>query len=330
MNGLRRDAAYFVSDMSDEHEDRVRKNREEIARRIEDLRATMSDQDKAREREHAAIMTSSRQAVYARHLDFFVDRAQQLSNLALAEYIKADPEQRKIVGGRIRDVRRRLGIRTQAALAGLADVNVETISRIENGANVEMDTFAKVYAALFVSIESPSDVLIEHDRDWFVRTLDRLAGAAPSDPIADETTGEIIDVSQYRRRDIPVLGSAEATRDGLIAWNDEGIMRNQVDHWISRPGNVHDVRAYGLVVRGDSMEPRYLPGETIIVSPNAVVRSGNFACVQLVTGERYIKRVYRQEGGWNLISTNERYEPLFVADAKIAAVHKIVHNSHEA
>jgi phage repressor protein C with HTH and peptisase S24 domain len=192
-----------------------------------------------------------------------------------------------------------------------AGVSRGTISLLERGeSNPTQGVLEKIAAALDTKVQ-----------DLYSRLTAQPTNEA--DPID-------IDISHYIKADIPVLGPAEATTAGLIAWSNEGVVRNQVDRWISRPSWIRDNRAYGLIVRGDSMEPRYFAGELIIASPNAVISSGNFACVILKTGERMIKRVYRQTNGWNLISMNDKYEPRFVSDEEIAAIHKIVHNSQDA
>jgi SOS-response transcriptional repressor LexA len=191
-----------------------------------------------------------------------------------------------------------------------ADIDKMTVSAIERGNGFRRDSLDRIAVAFGMTD---------------ARDLYRLVPK----PL-DEADLADVDIDNYKREDIPVLGPAEATTDGLIAWDDAGVLQNDVEKWISRPRKLKDIRAYALIVRGDSMSPRYLPGELIIASPKATLKDGHFACVQLTTGERMIKRVYRQADGWNLISINDAYPPRFVRHEAIAAVHKIVHNSHEA
>lgn len=62
-----------------------------------------------------------------------------------------------------------------------------------------------------------------------------------------------------------------------------------------------------------------------IVSPNAVVKTGACAYVELLSGERLIKRVHKQPGGWNLESLNTAHAPRFVRQDEIGVMHKIVY-----
>ncbi len=52
---------------------------------------------------------------------------------------------------------------------------------------------------------------------------------------------------------------------------------------------------------------------------------GAFAYVELVSGERLIKRVHRQPGGWNLESLNAAHPPRFVQEAEVGIIHKIMY-----
>jgi phage repressor protein C with HTH and peptisase S24 domain len=199
------------------------------------------------------------------------------------------------------------------------------VQKLMDDRGMQQQDFAKLmnrsgpWASMFLSGLRKGDLaLAQQIADAFGVTLTSLLEEEP------------LDVSDYKPEDIPVMGEAEATRDGLIIWSDEGVVTTEVAKWISRPPSIRDKQAYGLIVKGDSMVPRYFPGELIIASPRATVKSGSFVCAMLKTGGRMIKRAYRQEDGWNLVSINEAYPPRFVQDADIAAIHKVVHNSHDA
>lgn len=130
----------------------------------------------------------------------------------------------------------------------------------------------------------------------------------------------------YKKHDVPVVGDAEASTNGIIAWSDEGIVKTQVEQWVSRAFSEGDPKAYALRVRGDSMVPRYFPGEIVIAQPRLHPKDGDFACVQLVNGERLIKRVFRSFGGWLLRSMNEAYPTREVTNDEVHAIHVIKHS----
>lgn len=196
---------------------------------------------------------------------------------------------------------------TQAELAQRANVNIETIVRIEGRGNVRLDTLRKVEAAL-----------TEAERD-----LPRPTSTGVLDN-AEEFDRDI--TRGYKKHDVPVVGDAEATANGIIAWNDEGIVKSHVEQFVSRAFSDGDPKAYALRVRGDSMVPRYYPGEIVIVQPRITPKDGDFACVQLTSGERLIKRVFRSNSGWVLRSLNEAYPPREVSNDDIHAIHVIKHS----
>jgi phage repressor protein C with HTH and peptisase S24 domain len=86
---------------------------------------------------------------------------------------------------------------------------------------------------------------------------------------------------------IPVAGRVQAGNDGLLHIDDfpvespEGYMV-----WYTSC-----VEAYALRVRGESMSPRYLPGEYVGVDPCADVLPSDEVIVILEDGRRMIKRL---------------------------------------
>lgn len=204
---------------------------------------------------------------------------------------------------RIRRRRLRLG---QVELAELAGVNKNTITAIEDGRG---------------STRTITQVLVALEQQERERGLAPLADGA----IDDEAEPTDADVSDYTPDDIPVIYEGEASPQGTLFWDNEGKLKSDIERRISRPRDITDPKAYGVLVRGDSMVPRYMPGETLIVSPNAVVKSGTFAYVELLSGERLIKRVHRQPGGWNLESLNAAYAPRFVPQSDVGVIHKIMY-----
>jgi phage repressor protein C with HTH and peptisase S24 domain len=57
---------------------------------------------------------------------------------------------------------------------------------------------------------------------------------------------------------------------------------------------VTDTAAYGLEITGNSMEPVYREGDTIIVSPGATVRKGDRVVVRTSDGQVMAKIMMRQ------------------------------------
>lgn len=90
---------------------------------------------------------------------------------------------------------------------------------------------------------------------------------------------------------IPVIGYAQAGEAGYF--DDAGYpMGNGWDELVFP--HIGDPHAYALEVSGDSMEPVYRDGDTIIVSPDANLRRGDRLVVRTKAGEVMAKQLARQ------------------------------------
>jgi phage repressor protein C with HTH and peptisase S24 domain len=94
-----------------------------------------------------------------------------------------------------------------------------------------------------------------------------------------------------RRKQIPLLGLARAGKGGYF--DDSGFPAGTGWEEIDVPG-VTDQNAYALEITGDSMQPVYREGDTIIVSPSATVRKGDRVVVKTADGQVMAKIMQRQ------------------------------------
>lgn len=75
----------------------------------------------------------------------------------------------------------------------------------------------------------------------------------------------------------------------------------------------------GLKVRGSSMEPRFVEGDTVIVRRQPDIESGEIAIVFVNGDEATMKKVLKQENGITLIALNSTvYEPHYYTNQQIA------------
>lgn len=95
-----------------------------------------------------------------------------------------------------------------------------------------------------------------------------------------------------RLKTVPLIGLAQAGRGGLF--DDGGFPAGGSWEQILFP-NITDENAYALQISGDSMEPTYRSGDTIIVSPNVSVRVGDRVVVKTVHGEVMAKVLKNQD-----------------------------------
>jgi len=92
-------------------------------------------------------------------------------------------------------------------------------------------------------------------------------------------------------RNIPLIGMAQAGADGYF--DDAGYPTGGGWDEIPFP-DVGDPHAYALEISGDSMEPAYRDGDTVIISPTANVRRGDRVVVKTVNGEVMAKELRRR------------------------------------
>jgi phage repressor protein C with HTH and peptisase S24 domain len=120
---------------------------------------------------------------------------------------------------------------------------------------------------------------------------------------------------------IPVAGRVQAGADGLLHIDDfppehpEGYMA-----WYTSC-----VEAYALRVRGESMSPRYLPGEFVGVDPCADVFPSDEVIVLLEDGRRMIKRLlWKRDDQACFESVNKDFPNIIVDLEEITGLHLVL------
>lgn len=122
--------------------------------------------------------------------------------------------------------------------------------------------------------------------------------------IFDVPIDEILENDKKNAVKIPVLGCVAAgipieTIEDIIGYEEipEGMIKNG--------------EYFGLLIKGDSMNPRICEGDTVIVRKQSDVDSGSIAAVIINGDTGTCKKVQKSEKGLTLISFNPMYEPMF-------------------
>ena len=205
----------------------------------------------------------------------------------------------KSVGDRVRE--RRLALKlSQPQLAKKAGgITYQAIQQLEAGGGTKH--LVPIARALGVSAE------------W----LQDGSGPAPS--------GKVSPSRAALAEKLKVLGMAECGPDGWSLWNGDII------DVVDRPASLAGVAsAYGVYVVGASMEPRYFPGELVLIHPGKPVTLGAFVLVQkkpkhdgeppLAVIKRLIKRTASR-------ITLEQFNPAKSFDIRsddIVSIHRVV------
>lgn len=182
------------------------------------------------------------------------------------------------MGEKIKMLREQRGM-TLEQLGDLVGVGKSTVRKWENGmiANMRRDKISKIADALRVS-----PAYLMGWSDSVVQTSD----TASAFPLR-----------------IPVLGRVAA-----------GVPINMVEDvvdWEELPADMARHGEYfGLVIHGDSMEPKMSEGDVIIVRQQADIESGQIGIITVNGDDATCKRIMKYADGIMLLSTNPKYPPM--------------------
>jgi phage repressor protein C with HTH and peptisase S24 domain len=130
------------------------------------------------------------------------------------------------------------------------------------------------------------------------------------------------DAKSRMRNKLPLIGIAQAGQSGFF--DDGGYPAGAGWDEVELP-QTGDANAYALSISGDSMEPVYREGDSIVVSPAAPVRVGDRVVARANTGAVMAKLLTRRTATRiELTSLNPEY-PVLQFDVKdIVWVHRII------
>ena len=126
--------------------------------------------------------------------------------------------------------------------------------------------------------------VLDSTGDSFQNFAHLLAGTSPEAAQNPSIT--------VRTRRIPILGCAQAGQDGYF--DDAGYPTGTGWDTIDFPHKTDDPNLFALEVAGDSMEPLYRDGDTLIVSPNTSnFRKGDRVVARTLKGQVMAKQLHR-------------------------------------
>lgn len=176
--------------------------------------------------------------------------------------------------------RNELGL-SQTELAKRVGTTQATIDKIENDRSERSRFLPAVFAALGLP-------------------MDQIAAEVLRPPLVTAIPAK---GSRSKGGDLPVYASAQGGEGEMI------ISFEPIDY-VSRPGVLMNVRdGYAMYVVGDSMSPRYEPGDMALVNPHRAPKSGDdlvlFKQAPVGPTEALVKRLVRATADrWNLTQFN--------------------------
>ena len=141
----------------------------------------------------------------------------------------------------------------------------------------------------------------------------------------NEFLGLVAAKAQPGRVTIPLIGMAQAGSGGYFT--DGGYPVGSGWEEVNFP-NLADDHSYALEISGDSMQPVYRDGDTIIVSPGAALRRGDRVVVKTIEGEVLAKELKRRTARTvELKSLNPEHEDRVLENEQVSWIARIVWSS---
>lgn len=223
---------------------------------------------------------------------------------------------------RLRKAREDAGFRTASEFAKKYGLTESLVRSNENGHRPLTMVQAKIYAKhLGVSWLY---LMGEVDNTQKINAQKTTTPPVPRKPFPRSNSS----VTNDSPDQLKVLGMGEGGQDGWAPFNGQEV------ETIARPDNLRGVAgAYAVYVKGDSMAPRYEPGEIVHVHPGKPVLRGSYVLVQRNNPAdesqplAIIKRLVRQSGSKVTLGQLNPKKEFDVPAGDIVSIHKIVGSS---
>lgn len=186
---------------------------------------------------------------------------------------------------------------SQQELADLLELNKVTVSQYERG------------------VRKPDINVITSLCDIFNVSADYLLGK-------EAVTMRLVDKAGLQKLDrggrrIPVLGSVAAgipidAIEDVLDWED-------ISEDMAKTGEF-----FGLRIKGDSMQPRIVEGDVVIVRQQQDAESGDVVIVQVNGDQATCKRLAKYQTGISLISFNPLYAPINFTNEEIESLPVVI------
>ena len=109
---------------------------------------------------------------------------------------------------------------------------------------------------------------------------------------------------------IPVVGTVvagipiEAIED-ILDWEEISLKMSKTGEF------------FGLKIKGDSMSPRIIEGDVVIVRQQSTAESGDVVIAKVKDEDATCKKLVKHEHGISLVSYNSAYEPMYFSNEEI-------------
>lgn len=211
----------------------------------------------------------------------------------------------------LRSYRRRAGL-TLDRLARAVGTTAAQISKLEKGERrLTVDWIARLAPPLGIDM------------------ADLLSGPTPPSPSHSLPVGDLLPGGDAALASLPAAGDPRdfipVRSAGRGGTEQEMFLEDGPIDYVRRPPSLAQVRdAYAIYVVGDSMQPRFRPGQILHINPFKPPQPGSGVVVTKTSGAVLIKEYVRHDGHGLHVRQYNPAETLLYPAAEIAAVHTVV------
>lgn len=114
-----------------------------------------------------------------------------------------------------------------------------------------------------------------------------------------------------------IINVYSSVHAGILSEMIENIVdTEEIDEKMANSGKTY----FGIKVKGDSMSPTYMEGDTLIVEKTSTCEYGQDCIVAINGNEAFLKRVYINPQGITLQALNPNYEPLIYTNEEVLSL----------
>ena len=205
------------------------------------------------------------------------------------------------VGERIKQRRKALKMSADE-LAESVGVSRSTIFRYEKGdiEKVGPEVLKKIADKLNVS---PGDLMGWEDNQQELKI--------PTSPLVHKITEKVVKLSTPRKQKVLSYANEQLKeQNNKVITIEEKLFEYRVFEKLSAGTDKDLDHDFASWVFGDSMEPKYMNGEVVLIRETGFDYDGTIYAVDW-DGQTYIKKVYKEKDGLRLVSINSKYKDKF-------------------
>lgn len=191
------------------------------------------------------------------------------------------------IGKRIREKRESIGMTQEELAAKLGYKNKSSIAKIEIGAN-------DIVQSKVVEFAKALDTTVAYLMGW------------------DNNVGPIPNGAKHKKPGVTINVLGRVAAGTPIEAIEDIIDTEEITEEMAATGEF-----FGLLIDGDSMEPKMSKGDVVIVRQQDDAESGDTVIVTVNGTDATCKRLRKYRDGIELISTNPSYEPIFFSNEDI-------------